>query len=189
MGVNSSDKIIHSAKNVTIQTLSNCLMIDRKSLSLDIDISRAVFKVASGKDDERAIKAIANLLSTLANYGYHNTPICDAIERHRSKCASMNRIQKSKLKRICGMALWLEASKISQQLSRADNVKDTHTLKQELAKKNKEIRSYKNGSSIRVSKNFALKSHARLLENDYYDPSKYVGSIKKVFIAKFQADS
>ena len=189
MGVSASDKIIHSAKDLPIQTVTIFLSTNRRLLLADVDISWAVFKAANRKDDSVALVQIGNLLATLANCGFHVTPICDGVERHRSKRASMQRIQKSELKRMSCMASRFEASRLSQQLTSESNVEDTKKLQLELVLKNKEIRSFENGSTIRVSSDFGSKLQVYLSDNDFYDPNRFVGSIKKVFISKFQADS
>ena len=87
------------------------------------------------------------------------------------------------------MASRFKASRLLQQLTSESNVEDTKKLRLELVLKNKEIRSFENGSTIRFSSDFGSKLHVYLSDNDFHDPNRFVGSIKKVFVSKFQADS
>ena len=64
-----------------------------------------------------ACKEVANFLVTLTFYGYTVHPICDGIVRHRSKRASVKRIQEIEEKRFSCVALRFEAMRLSQQLT------------------------------------------------------------------------
>ena len=189
MGVNSCGSLLSSAKDVKMNVLANFLKSDRGFLVADIDIRWLVFKIANGKDDSAACKEVANFLATLAFYGYTVNPICDGIERHRSKRALLVRIRKSEERRFSCVALRFEAMHISQQLTGDSDETRKKDMSRELSEKDKAIKTLQNESGSRVSCNFGQILHDYLCENDYYDPNKFAGMIKKVIISKFQADS
>ena len=175
-------------KDIKLQSLTIFLAINRKHLKVDIDISWAIFVVAFGKNEASALICVANLISAFANHGYEVTPICDGVIRHRSKRASMDRIRNAEVARIDCIAARFEAAKLSQAISSSIQL-ESEALKSELLNKNKEIQKFDTKSRERVSCTFGQKLDDYLKENDYYCPDKFSGRIRRVIVAKFQADS
>ena len=188
MGIKGCNQILHIAKDIKLQSLTNFLAMNRKHLKVDIDISWAIFVVAFGKNEASALICVANLISAFANHGYEVTPICDGVIRHRSKRASMDRIRNAEVARIDCIAARFEAAKLSQAIS-SSNQLESEALKSELLNKNKEIQKFDTKSRERVSCTFGQKLDDYLKENDYYCPDKFSGRIRRVIVAKFQADS